>query len=543
MGKQFVDYDNAESLFTAVGEKYTPIPITKDEYDDLSEEEKSSHRYIITDYPELDFSAKADKVTGATNGNFAGLDANGNLADSGKKASDFEPTLDLTETTLTGNPIVVNGKKLVIGTKVTFEPIQAGSGDPSPSNVRAISGYDSVELNGCGKNLIQGFEQGSLDNSATKDTESTRVRMVNFVKYKANTPVTLSISSSVSGKTIQRLGLIYATNSFGNNTKVTQNSWSDDNTFQFSEDGYLILIIRYSDNSNISPSEITAQLEFNSQATSYEPYNPITSISNPLPETVYGGTLDVESGELVVNKGIVDLGDANWTKLDNKFVVDAQLISTLNYIETNIYCNIYLSSDVQFTDMSDYSIVVQRSLVVTGHMGIGVNDSRYISADASEFKTAMQGVKLVYPIATPYTIKLTPAQVRLLATQSVITTNGTTIELTVSNAKVASIEAVDSVKESVNELAERIITEYEYILSDGLNLNPRSNTSIFLDDLPSYLKPISIHVHSGTPNQLSGLFTIGRYKTRWFVNIFNISDSTSLVWPENYPIYINVVHV
>lgn len=36
-----------------------------------------------------DIANKADKVTGATNGNFAGLDANGNLTDSGKKASDF----------------------------------------------------------------------------------------------------------------------------------------------------------------------------------------------------------------------------------------------------------------------------------------------------------------------------------------------------------------------------------------------------------------------------------------------------------------------
>ena len=34
-------------------------------------------------------SNKADKVTGATNGDFAALDANGNLTDSGKKASDF----------------------------------------------------------------------------------------------------------------------------------------------------------------------------------------------------------------------------------------------------------------------------------------------------------------------------------------------------------------------------------------------------------------------------------------------------------------------
>ena len=36
-----------------------------------------------------DITGKADKVTSATNGNFAGLDANGNLTDSGSKAADF----------------------------------------------------------------------------------------------------------------------------------------------------------------------------------------------------------------------------------------------------------------------------------------------------------------------------------------------------------------------------------------------------------------------------------------------------------------------
>jgi hypothetical protein len=38
----------------------------------------------------IDYSGKADKVSGATSGNFAGLDANGNLTDSGSKASDFQ---------------------------------------------------------------------------------------------------------------------------------------------------------------------------------------------------------------------------------------------------------------------------------------------------------------------------------------------------------------------------------------------------------------------------------------------------------------------
>lgn len=37
-----------------------------------------------------DITGKADKVSSATNGNFAGLDSNGNLTDSGYKAADFQ---------------------------------------------------------------------------------------------------------------------------------------------------------------------------------------------------------------------------------------------------------------------------------------------------------------------------------------------------------------------------------------------------------------------------------------------------------------------
>lgn len=44
----------------------------------------------LTNKPTIpDVSGKADKVSGAVAGDFAGLDANGNLTDSGKKASDF----------------------------------------------------------------------------------------------------------------------------------------------------------------------------------------------------------------------------------------------------------------------------------------------------------------------------------------------------------------------------------------------------------------------------------------------------------------------
>lgn len=58
----------------------------------------------------VDLSGKADKVSGATSNNFAKLDSNGNLADSGKKASDFQATLTAgTGIAINGATISVNG--------------------------------------------------------------------------------------------------------------------------------------------------------------------------------------------------------------------------------------------------------------------------------------------------------------------------------------------------------------------------------------------------------------------------------------------------
>ena len=52
-----------------------------------------------------DISGKADKVASATEGNFAGLDSNGNLVDSGSKASDFQAAGDYKTTqTAVSNP-------------------------------------------------------------------------------------------------------------------------------------------------------------------------------------------------------------------------------------------------------------------------------------------------------------------------------------------------------------------------------------------------------------------------------------------------------
>lgn len=74
-----------------------------------------------------DITGKADKVSGATSGNFAGLDSNGNLVDSGKKPGDFktkqtaktDPTAS--GTTITAiDTIVQNANGEITATKKTI---------------------------------------------------------------------------------------------------------------------------------------------------------------------------------------------------------------------------------------------------------------------------------------------------------------------------------------------------------------------------------------------------------------------------------------
>jgi len=81
-----------------------------------------------------DISGKADKVTSATNGNFAGLDANGNLTDSGKKASDFATAAQGGKADTAIQTVKVNGTALTPDANkavdVTFEiPERVSSSD------------------------------------------------------------------------------------------------------------------------------------------------------------------------------------------------------------------------------------------------------------------------------------------------------------------------------------------------------------------------------------------------------------------------------
>ena len=194
--------------------------------------------------------------------------------------------------------------KLVVG----IEPVQEGTGDPSPDNVRPISGWTGAKVTRTGKNL--------LENELTTST-------VNGTSFTVNADDSITVSGTPTAQT--RVAIKYrlawdgreaAAFSFGamrTGTRVfarrIYNGTQDYPTFSPSGTtaiGAKIYDIYLEINTSFDGTAFTVypQLELGSTATAYEPYQGETyEVSFPSEAgTVYGGTLDVTTGVLTVDR-------------------------------------------------------------------------------------------------------------------------------------------------------------------------------------------------------------------------------------------------
>jgi hypothetical protein len=133
-----------------------------------------------------------------------------------------------------------------------------------------------------------------------------------------------------------------------------------------------------------------------------------------LGDTIYGGELDVVTGELRVTHGEVDLGDLNYTYESTTSYTrfKSNAISGIKQMVVRtmpLVCSCFQTIDDgrAIGQVPDSSVYNDQNTEY-----IYIRDSRYTST--SDFKTAVTGQTLVFPLATPYTIQLTPQQIRLL---------------------------------------------------------------------------------------------------------------------------------
>lgn len=345
-----------------------------------------------------------------------------------KTASEIQ-TSDGQFTTVTGG--------LMQSCIVNLEPIQSGSGTPSPSNVRAISGHTSVEVGNVGKNILDytyptttssgitctnnGDGTYTLNGTATANATFILKDKASFSAiyepHKSNEMKLLGCPSGGSDSTY-RLQISRNNGSLvdtGNGVTIPSNALAS-STF------WNILIVVYSGqtlNNLVFKPMLTKDLS--ATYSTFVPYNGYTTTIN-LGGTYYGGTLDAVSGVLTVTHALVDLGSYTWNKTNaNLFFTEyprdfKKAVYASGYWYANGVCECY--KFIQNTITSEDGVINLYFEESRSFYRMFVNDSSRYSLSASDFKTAVTGQYLVYELATPFTIQLTPKNLETLVGQN-----------------------------------------------------------------------------------------------------------------------------
>lgn len=288
--------------------------------------------------------------------------------------------------------------------EISIEPVQSGSGDPSPSNVRPISGWSGANVTRCGKNL---FDYTGI----TKISIGTTTRNGSIFKKSGTYRI-----SAVNGGGYMYARVFNADNTIKTTYYIIATSTIIPITVTINNGEYFALYDANDDDIDTAKGMFAnwkAQVELNNVSTAYESYQGSTTTipfhdNSDNPITVYGGTLNVTSGELTVDRAMVDLGTLTW----NYYL--SRMYARINNImvgTTKILCSNYKTSQEHSFTVPDGCITAQN-----GDNAIIIYDSNYTNKDA--FKTAMNGVQLVYELATPQTYQLTPTQVSTLLGQN-----------------------------------------------------------------------------------------------------------------------------
>lgn len=145
-----------------------------------------------------------------------------------------------------------------------------------------------------------------------------------------------------------------------------------------------------------------------------------------LGRTVYGGTLDVTTGELTVTHGRVDLGSLSWTLVGSgnseRFQTNGltdNLLPPNNSTPFSGLCEEYEIARWDYLESAGHDIFICNNS--TSHW-LAVRNTNYTSA--TDFTNSVNGKYLVYELATPQTFNLTPTQVKTLLGQNYVSHNG-----------------------------------------------------------------------------------------------------------------------
>jgi hypothetical protein len=175
----------------------------------------------------------------------------------------------------------------------------------------------------------------------------------------------------------------------------------------------IVLTNNFASISDVSATDF--QLELGSTASAYEPYQGNT-YTITLGDTVYGGSLDVTAGKMVVDRAMkVFSGSSSegWFKSDYGYFCTEKISGAIDRLAAR--------SDFQ-SNLYAYGVIANNSSTLGGCLIWGAVRVRLadmsISLDDWKAQLASTPMQVVYTLATPIEITLTPTQIETLIGQN-----------------------------------------------------------------------------------------------------------------------------
>ncbi len=291
----------------------------------------------------------------------------------------------------------------LVDCKVKIEAIQSGSGTPSPDNVRPITGFTGANIRVVGSNLWdEVVEDGYIKDGGILNPNVDSIRSKNFSPCTPNTAYYCYIPD-VSGLIDGFAVCWYDINqTFISRDIKTHNVNSPANArfFKLSLYNYKNYYSSYANNVSLNyPATDTAYHAYNANSTT-------TAITwQDEAGTVYGGSLDVTSGLLTVTHKLVDLGTLSSWNFNSTQNFWQHVIPDIKSNTKDILCEAYAFVEKNWASMVNYEFGISGNLMRLH------NDTVSTSA---ELETQLNGIHLVYELATPVTYQLTPTEIKTI---------------------------------------------------------------------------------------------------------------------------------
>jgi len=207
---------------------------------------------------------------------------------------------------------------------VAIEPVQSGSGDPSPSNVRPITGWTEANLDVKGANIVNVLSLDGHTSGTYNNVDYTVSNGVVTLNGQCSASGNINITTTLYLKGGQKYSMCdFAEGTFPSNSSARLQLYKanaiDINTLNNSASNYVVsgtcqmstnvtLRIRVASGHNYSNCKLKPMIAVGEvSAMDYATYQGNTyNIEFPSEAgTVYGGTLDVINGVLMVTDGYI----------------------------------------------------------------------------------------------------------------------------------------------------------------------------------------------------------------------------------------------